>query len=423
MPSRRSWSIAAAVVGLLVASACGGGGGGGGGAGSASSTIEFATQGLGSEGDASRAAVAAFEKTNPNVHVNILTLPASADEAYSQLTQRFEANSATPDVITSDVIWPAAFARSGWIKPLDSYDVNKSNFFPAQIQAATYGGKLYAVPWFINAQGVYYRTDLVQLPPGSPQQLVQDAQRAMQQDSGLKMGLAFTGDKYEGVVTSFMNFAAGFGGTLDLKQVASNQNVEALTYMKNLIYQDKITPEAATSWREPDVEKAYLSGQTPFAMNWPYVFAEAQAAPGGTPNNPAVYNRTGWIPFPSTSSPRSTLGGYVLAINAKSQHAAAAYRFIQYLQSDQAQIARAIAAGDPPAVRSAYTEKLFSQAPYFRDQKAVFDVVQSRPVTPVWPQISSALKTQINAALTNQVDPTTALTQAQQQIDQIPGSH
>lgn len=411
--------MAATLAALLIASACGGGGG----AGSASSTIEFATQGLGSEGDASRAAVASFEKANPNIHVNILTLPAIAEDTYPQLTQRLEANSATPDVITSDVVWPATFARSGWLKPLDSYNVNKSNFFPAQVQAATYNGKLYAVPWFINAQGVYYRTDLVQQPPSSPQQLVQDAQQAMQRDSALQMGMAFTGDKYEGVVTSFMNFAAGFGGTLDLKQVASTQNVEALTYMKNLIYQDKITPEAATSWREPDVEKAYLSGQTPFAMNWPYVFAEAQAAPDGKPANPAVYNKTGWIPFPSTSSPKATLGGYVLTINAKSQHAAAAYKFIQYLASDQAQIARAVAAGDPPAVRSAYTDQLFSQAPYFRDQKAVFNVVQSRPVTPVWPQVSSALKTQINAALTNQVDPTTALTQAQQQINQIPGSH
>ena len=421
MLSRRTWGIAAAVVAVLVASACGGGGGGGGG--SASGPIVFATQGLGSEGDATKAAVADFEKANPDIHVNILTLSPTANDAYTQLTQRFAANSATPDVITSDVIWPATFAKAGWIKPLDSYNVDKSNFFEGQIEAGTYDGKLYAVPWFINAQGVYYRKDLVQQPPSSPQQLVQDAQQAMQRDSALKMGMAFTGAEYEGVVTSFMNFAAGFGGTLNLRHVASNQNVEALTYMKDLIYQYNITPQAATSWQEPDVEKAYLSGQTPFAMNWPYVFAEVQAAPGGTPTNPAVYNKTGWIPFPSTSSPKSTLGGTVLAINARSRHAAAAYKFIHYLESDKAQIARAIAAGDPPAVRSAYTDKLFSQAPFFRDMEKVFDVVQSRPVTPVWPQVSSALQTQINAALTNQVDPKTALMQAQQQINQILNGH
>lgn len=305
--SRRVWCVAAAVAGLLVASACGGGGGEGAGSGSASGTIAFATQGLGSEGEATKAAVAAFEKANPDIHVNILTLSPSANDAYTQLTQRLAANDATPDVITADVIWPATFARARWIKPLDSYNVDKSNFFPGQIDAGTYDGKLYAVPWFINAQGVYYRKDLVQQPPGTPQQVVQDAQQAIRQDPALTMGMAFTGAKYEGVVTSFMNFAAGFGGRLDLKHVASDQNVEALTYMKDLIYQYRITPEAATSWQEPDVEKAYLSGQTPFAMNWPYVFSEAQGTSGGTPTNPAVYNKTGWMAFPSTSSPRSTL--------------------------------------------------------------------------------------------------------------------
>ncbi|MBO0839005.1 MAG: extracellular solute-binding protein, partial [Actinobacteria bacterium] len=175
-------------------------------------------------------------------------------------------------------------------------------------------------------------------------------------------------------------------------------------------------------WQEPDVEKAYLGGQTPFAMNWPYVFSEAQAAPGGTPTNPAVYNKTGWVAFPSTSSAKATLGGDNLVINAKSTHANAAMTFIKYLTSDDAQIARAIAAGDPPAVKSAYTDKLFSQAPYYRDQQKVFNVVQPRPVTPVWPQVSQALQTQLNAALANQTDPKTALNQAQTQINQILGN-
>jgi multiple sugar transport system substrate-binding protein len=420
--SRRSrWPVAAAVAGLLAAVACGNGGGGGSSSSSGSATIEFATQGLGSEGDASKAAVAAFEKANPNIHVNILTLSPDANNAYSQLTQRFAANSSTPDVITSDVIWPATFAKSGWIKSLDSYNINKSNFFPGQIQGATYNGKLYGVPWFINAEGVYYRKDLVATPPSSPQQLVTDAQQAIQKDPTLKMGLAFQGDKYEGGVTAFMNFAAGFGGTLDLKHIASNQNVEALTYMKSLIYQSKISPQAVTSFQEPDVEKAYLSGQTAFAMNWPYVYSEAQLAPGGTPKNPAVYNKTGWVPFPSTSSPKATLGGDDLLINAKSQHADAAYKFIQYLTTDNAQISRAIAAGDPPAVKSAYNNSLFSQAAYYRDEEKVFNVVQPRPVTPLWPQVSSALQTQLNAALANQTDPKAALTAAQQQINQIVG--
>ena len=36
----------------------------------------------------------------------------------------------------------------------------------------------YAVPWFDNPEGLYYRTDLIKTPPTSPAQVVSDAQAA-----------------------------------------------------------------------------------------------------------------------------------------------------------------------------------------------------------------------------------------------------
>jgi len=412
--TRRRWPVALAVAGVMVAAACGNSSS----TSSSKVTIEFATQGLGSEGAASTKVVNDFNKANPNIHVNILTLSPTANTAYQQLTQRFIAGSSTPDVITADVIWPATFAKSGWIQSVDSFSPNKSDFFPGQIQGGTYNGKLYAIPWFINAEGVYYRTDLVSQAPSSPQQLVQDAKSAMQSNPSLKYGLAFEGDKYEGVVTAFLNFAGGFGGSLDLKHIASTQNVQALTYMKSLIYTDNVTPQAATSWQEPDVEKAYMGAQTAFAMNWPYVFSEAEKA--GSP----VKGKTAWIPFPSLGGPsKAALGGDDLVINAKSQHADAAYKFIQYLTSSKVQIDRALSAGDPPAVKSAYNSQLFGQASYYQQEEKVFNVVSPRPVTPLYPQVSTVLQTEINAALTNQTSPQQALTAAQQQITQIVGSN
>lgn len=414
MTPRRKWLAAGIAIFSVALAACGAGSGGGSSSGNA--TIEFATQGLGAEGDASKKAVADFEKANPNIHVNILTLSSKSDDAYQQLTQRFISNSPTPDVITSDVIWPATFAKSGWIQPVDKFNPKKSDFFDGQIQGATYNGKLYGIPWFINAQGLYYRTDLVPQVPTTPQQVVTAAKAAAQQSSSIKTGFAFAGDKYEGAVTTFLCIAGGFGGSLDLKHIDSSQNVQALTYMKNLIYQDNVTPQAATSWQEPNLEQAFMSGQAAFALNWPYVFQEAEAA--GSP----VKGKTGWIPFPSTRSPKAALGGDDLVINAKSKNADAAYKFIQYLTDPKVQIDRALSAGDPPAVKSAYTNELFTKAPYFKDEQKVFDAVSPRPVTPNYPKVSDALQTQLNAALTNQTSPQAALSAAQQQINQIVGN-
>ncbi|HZV50134.1 MAG TPA: ABC transporter substrate-binding protein [Candidatus Dormibacteraeota bacterium] len=403
--------LAAALLGgsMLFLAACGSGGGTSGPV-----SIVFATQGLGAEGDASKKAVADFNKANPGIHVSILTLSPTANNAYQQLTQRFIAGSDTPDVITSDVIWPATFAKSGWILPLDRFHLNTGDFFAGQLKSGTYQGKLYAVPWFINAEGVYYRTDLVSSPPTSPQQLVQEAKAVMSSNPSIKTGFAFEGAKYEGVVTAFLNVLGGFGGSLDPSKIDSPENVQALTYLKNLIYQDHVSPPAVTSWQESNVQDQWLSGQAAFAMNWPYIFQLSEKA------GSAVQGKTGWIPFPSsTGTPMSALGGDDLVINARSKHPDAAWKFIQYLTSPSVQIQRAIGAGDPPAVKSAYTQQLYSQAPYYRQEQAVFNVVEPRPVSPVYPQISEVLQTQLNAALTNQTSPEQALAAAQQQINGI----
>lgn len=412
VPPTKGWRVTlAAVLGMTAVAACGGGSSSGG-SGGGTVTIQFATQGLGNEGDASKKAVSAFEKANPNITVDILSLSSNSTDALQQLTQRFIAGGSTPDVATLDVTYPAQFAKSGWIAPLDHFNPDKGNFFPGQVAAGTYQGKLYAIPWFINAEGIYYRTDLVPQAPTSPQQLVQDAQQAMQR--GTPTGLAFEGSKYEGVVTAFINFAGGFGGSLDLKHLDSSPNVQALTYMRDLIYQDKVSPASVTSWTEPDVEKAFMGGQAAFAMNWPYVYQEAEAA------GSAMKGKTGWIPFPSSAgSSKAALGGDVLAINAKSQHQNEAWKFIQYLTRNDVQTDRALSAGDPPAVKSAYTSSLYSQAPYYQQEQKVFSVATSRPVDPKYLQISQVLQTQLNAALSNQLSPQAALTAAQQQVNGI----
>jgi multiple sugar transport system substrate-binding protein len=187
--------------------------------------------------------------------------------------------------------------------------------------------------------------------------------------------------------------------------------------MHDAIYTHKISQQATTSWQESDVQKTYLAGQAAFAMNWPYIFQLAQQ-PSST-----VKDKTGWIPFPSSSgSPKAALGGDSLGVNAKSKHQAEAWKFIQFLLSDSVQQDRALSAGDPPAVKSAYNSALFSQAPYYKDEQKVFNNVASRPVNPKYPQISDVLQTQLNAALSNQVSPQAALTAAQQSINSIVGN-
>jgi multiple sugar transport system substrate-binding protein len=418
---RRSLA-AIAVGGLLVAglAACGSSGSSSGGsqvAASAKQTIVFATQGLGSEGTATQAAVAAFEKKHPNIKVQILSLSPTSDVAEQQLEHYFIAGSSTPDVVTTDVTWPSTFARSGWIANLASFKPATSSFFSGQMATGSYNGGTYAMPWFINAEGLYYNTSLIKTPPTSISQLVSEAKAAVASDKSLKEGLAFEGDAYEGSVTAWQSFGAQIGLS-NLKNIDTPANVAALNFMYDAIHTYDISPSAVTGWQESQVQAAWLAGQTPFALNWPYIFALSQSTSGGKPVYPAVYNKTGWIPFPS-ATPQSSLGGDDLAINAKSSHKAAAWELIQYLDSVPAQDARAISAGDPPSATAAYNSTLYKAAPYFSQEKSVYAVVTPRPVTPVYPAISSALQSMISAVLSGQGSASSELSSTAPTVQQL----
>jgi multiple sugar transport system substrate-binding protein len=416
--SKRGFAASFAVL-ALAAAACGGSssGGGAGGSGpsgppaSAKQTIQFAESGLGTEGAQTKKAITAFEQANPNITVKIDVLSSDSTTYLQQLQQRFIAGSSTPDVLESDVTYPAKFAQAGWIKQLDSFSPNNSQFFPTEVQAGQFQGHTYAVPWFDNPEGLFYRTDLVPTPPTTPDQVVADAKAAMTKDPALKEGLAFEGAKYEGAITAFLTVDSSFGGKLDPTNINTPGNSAALQWLHDAVYTNKIAPQAVTGWQEGQVQEEFTSGHAAFAINYPFV---ASVAAAGGP----AKGHVGYIPFPAASggTPGAALGGEMLAINAKSAHAAAAYKLIQYLTSSSVEIARAKATGDPPSLPAAYTPALYKAAPYFKQVKTLNTFAQPRPVSPQYLQISSDLQTMLSSIISNTSSVSSALSSAASQV-------
>src|ERR1700733_3890573 len=129
--------------------------------GGATQTIVFAESGLGTEGKQTAVAIKSFEKANPSIKVQIQFLSSASTTYLSQLEHDFIAASSTPDVFESDVTYPAKFAQAGWILSLKQFKVNTSQFFKTEVAAGTYNGTVYAMPWFDNPEGLFYRTDLI----------------------------------------------------------------------------------------------------------------------------------------------------------------------------------------------------------------------------------------------------------------------
>lgn len=416
-PSRRRRIAAGALAGAAIAGTLYGAAFGGGAAAAGTTTITFAEAGLGTEGQQTATAIKAFEKANPSIKVTIQVLSPNSTTYLQQLQQRFIAGSSTPDVLESDVTYPAKFALAGWVKNLSSVHPNMKQFFATEVAAGTFKGQPYAIPWFDNPEGLFYRTDLIKTPPKTPQEVVSDAKAAMKADKSLKEGLAFEGDKYEGAITAFLTVDAPFGGKLTQSQVNTKGNVAALQWLHDAIYKYKIAPQAVTGWQEGQVQQEFTSGNAAFAINYPFV--NSVAAQGG----PAK-GHVGYIPFPAGpgGTPGSALGGEMLAINARTTHVAAAWKLIQYLTSSSVEVARAEATGDPPSLPSAYTNALYKKAPYFKQVKTLNGFAQPRPVSPQYLQISVDLQNAFSSVFSNISQPSAALSSAASQISSLPSS-
>ena len=138
-----------------------------------------------------------------------------------------------------------------------------------------------------------------------------------------------------------------------------------------------------------------MSGYAAFSINYPFVESLA--------TSPPVKGHVGYIPFPAGpgGTPGSALGGEMLAINAKTAHAQAAWKLIEYLTSPAVEIARAIATGDPPSLPSAYNSQLLSAAPYFAAVKTLNNYSAARPVNPNYLAVSADLQTLFSAVYAN----------------------
>src|SRR5215210_8140163 len=103
-----------------------------------------------------RTLVDEFNQQNPSgINVIYQRMPGNTDRYHDdRLLPMFESGSASIDVIGGDVIWPAEFAANGWIADL-SGRFSQAEFLDATIEANTYQGAVYGVPWFTDVGLLY----------------------------------------------------------------------------------------------------------------------------------------------------------------------------------------------------------------------------------------------------------------------------
>lgn len=368
-----------------------------------------------------------FEEENPGIRVIDETLPASTDEQHQFYVINLEGKFRDFDVISMDVIWVPEFSRAGWIMDLTYLhpEDERSKFFPVTMEANTYRGRLYGVPWYIDAGVLYYRKDLLDkysfLPPKTWMELVKITQVILHGEKNPRLKrFIWQGKQYEGLICNVMEYVWGNNGdVLDKGNrvvIDSPQVEEALSFMRDLIYRHRLTPDFITTIIEEPSRHIFGDGNAIFMRNWPYAWNIFQR------NGSKVKGKVGMAPLPGFEEGKgaSTLGGWQLAINRFSEHAEEAGRLIQFLTSYKAQKYMALNIGYKPTRVALYRDEELREAQPFIDiLYPIFLKAKPRPVTPYYMMISQVLQSEFSSILVGVKEPEEALSSAKRKIEYI----
>ena len=359
------------------------------------------------------AAVKAFNQkyASQGLTAKMVEFPTSADEQRNQFVQRQQSKSSECDVFLSDVVWTAEFAQQKWLLDMTDYvNSRKDEFIPSTLQTILYQGIYYGVPQATDSAFIYYRDDKVSSVPQTWQELYSQAKA--------DGGIVYQGAAYEGLTCDFLELAFAAGGNVisadgKKSEINSPENLKALQFMVDGI-KSGAAPKAVTTYMEEESRRAFESGKPAFMRNWPYAYAL------GNQSGSKVKGKYKVAPFPAFEGggKAGILGGHNLVISTYSKNPAGAVLLIDSLTSPDIEQMYAAKYSIAPTLSATYDDPAVKKAlPFAAELKQAVEQAKSRPVSPVYPQISQAIYKNVNAALAGQMSPQDALKNADEQIN------
>jgi len=395
----KTWNmLAAAIVGIAIAT----------NAAAQQTTLRIFTGGQ-QRPDVMRKIADEYQKRNPNVKVEVEVGGATSEAQQQYLSTVLSSKDAALDVILIDVIRPAQWAAQGWAEPLDSYlgaDKQKimSQYLKAYVDANTVGGKVISLPYFADSQFLYYRKDLLEKykrpVPKTWDELMETAKVVLEGEKNPNMqGFSTAGAPIEGTVCTYLVPLWGMGsdvtkgGKLNLDTPQARQPFQLYGRMKQAGVLPKNIAEIPTDRIRIDMQ----AGNVLFAQTWGYVWNRLE-----NDADSRVKGRIGVARLPHDPGGQSAtcIGGWQLAVSAYSKNKQEAVKFVRYLSSPEVSEMQAVMASHLPVFPAVYKDPDVLKAnPWFADALPVVESAKSRPVSHQYPQVSDAIRSNMNAYL------------------------
>lgn len=341
--------------------------------------------------------IAKFQTDNPGV--TIKNVPYGFGEIQNQIIIAITGGN-PPDVMQLSSNMPYELAGMSALEALDSYVTKEylADNTPANLQAATYQDKLYAIPWSITPHAFWYSKKMMKkfgLDPNKPPQTIDELNAAFKaikdQSKGEVYGMGLDTTKRQYALVHQWPWMLTFGAQ-PYKDGKPNfdapEMVAYFTWLREITNQKYNPPGLILR----DFRQFSAGEKQVFAWDGPY-FKGTLASINKDLLDDKVFHETWGV----TSIPKGKLGkaitvtdNHELAISKACQNKALAYKFIQALvASDLAVTDYYIPLGSIPPLAS-LTTKFKDRFADPVSQAYLKDVIPSSVPLPFGPKFASA---------------------------------
>ncbi len=354
---------------------------------------------------------------NPGVQLDVSVMPALEQHKAKLLLAA--AAGRLPDVASIDSFWMPLFLEGGHVQPLNAFwpEQDRADFMPFAVDTLSdRAGRVYGVWHETDIRVLYYRKDLVPVPPRTWAEVIETGAEVAR-THGIA-GYLYNAGRWEATVFDHLAMYWAQGGELvdgdghPVFGLEPNRErlIRVLTFLRETVQSGASPPAvlAVNDYRQ--LSAAAIAGDTAMFLGGNWQVRELEDA-----LSPEAFASWGIAPVPQLA-PGATLtgaGGWVWVVFSEDPvKREAAARFVLDVETSPNGARISKATGRLPVRRSVYRNDPAFAAPPVSLFAEMLDTARARPAVPVYNAISRELQLAIGYAIEGTKTPARAVDDA-----------
>jgi multiple sugar transport system substrate-binding protein len=363
-----------------------------------------------------QAAFADWARTHPGVQLDVSMMPA-LEQHKAKLLLAATADR-LPDVASIDSFWLPLFLGGGHLQPLNEYwpAADREDFLPFTINTLSRDGQVYGLWHETDCRVLFYRKDLVPVPPRTWDDLLRIAP-AIARKQGIA-GYLYNGGRWEGTVFDHLAMFWGQGGELtdsDGEPVFGlpphrERMVRVLSFLRTTV-ESGASPRSVLAGNDyHQMIAAAIAGDVAMFLGGNWQLKELQAA-----LSPEQFAKWDIAPIPQSQPDQFSTGtgGWIWVVFAKDPaRRRAAAEFILHVEAPRHAARISAATGHLPVRRSVYRDFPAFRDPWFTRFGEMLAYGKARPPAAIYDTITRELQLAIGYAIDGTKTPERAVDDA-----------